>query len=334
MYSTPDTSNKTNKVRWHNNGDLLISNNLVGGPNIRLNADGSAEFGTNSINLNSNGYNIYAASTAPNFFAGRIILGTSNTAYWQRPSTQNTGINLLNNSLTANTSALEITSNNNTNNNQRTAILFTKADKDKANVDADFLATAGSIEITDGFGATAGLIYNCGATTAANGFVSSSDYRLKENFASLDNAADRVKLLQPKRFNYIGDAETVDGFIAHEMEAACPAAVFGAKDATEAIGTLRDALGNVIQENVTEPSAEEMTYEEQELVTPYVAADPENDIEEQEAVYETVTKQRTWEATGTRPVYQGVDQSKLIPLLTKALQEALERIEQLEAKLA
>ena len=46
------------------------------------------------------------------------------------------------------------------------------------------------------------------------------------------------------------------------------------------------------------------------------------------------TLQQTWEATGTRPVYQGVDQSKLIPLLTKALQEALERIEQLEAKLA
>lgn len=34
------------------------------------------------------------------------------------------------------------------------------------------------------------------------------------------------------------------------------------------------------------------------------------------------------------PAYQGIDQSKLVPLLTAALQEALERIETLEARLA
>ena len=43
---------------------------------------------------------------------------------------------------------------------------------------------------------------------------------------------------------------------------------------------------------------------------------------------------RTWIATGTRDVYQGVDQSKLIPLLTKALQEALDKIETLETRLS
>ena len=32
------------------------------------------------------------------------------------------------------------------------------------------------------------------------------------------------------------------------------------------------------------------------------------------------------------PVYQGIDQSKLVPLLTAALQEAIQRIEALEAK--
>jgi hypothetical protein len=35
----------------------------------------------------------------------------------------------------------------------------------------------------------------------------------------------------------------------------------------------------------------------------------------------------------TRPVYQGIDQSKLVPLLTAALQEALAKIESLEARL-
>jgi hypothetical protein len=40
--------------------------------------------------------------------------------------------------------------------------------------------------------------------------------------------------------------------------------------------------------------------------------------------------------TGTeeRPVYQGIDQSKIVPLLTAALQEALTKIEQLEARMA
>ena len=357
------------------NGAGNVTNQYGYYANANLNgASSNYGFYSELVQDGTNDWNFYASGTAPNFFAGRIIQGNSNTDFWQRPDTQAVGVNLVTNSLTADTSALEITSHNSANNNQRTAILFTKADKDEIVGSANFLATAGSIEITDGIGANAGLIYNCGATTAANGFVSTSDYRLKENFASLDNAVDRVKLLQPKRFNYIGDAETVDGFIAHEMEAACPAAVFGAKDATEAIGTLRDALGNILEENVTEPSAEEMTYEEQIEVSPYVApaeavySEPElikpateykpavldeegNEIEfevpataavysepelitpateEQEAVYETVTKQRTWEATGTRPVYQGVDQSKLIPLLTKALQEALERIEVLE----
>jgi hypothetical protein len=41
----------------------------------------------------------------------------------------------------------------------------------------------------------------------------------------------------------------------------------------------------------------------------------------------------TWEATKVVPVYQGIDQSKLTPILTKALQEAIARIEQLEAKI-
>jgi hypothetical protein len=35
----------------------------------------------------------------------------------------------------------------------------------------------------------------------------------------------------------------------------------------------------------------------------------------------------------TIPVYQGIDQSKLVPLLTAALQEAIAKIETLEARL-
>ena len=34
----------------------------------------------------------------------------------------------------------------------------------------------------------------------------------------------------------------------------------------------------------------------------------------------------------TRPVYQGIDQSKLVPLLTAALKEAITEIESLKAR--
>ena len=50
-------------------------------------------------------------------------------------------------------------------------------------------------------------------------------------------------------------------FIAHEAQEVCPQAVTGAKDATEAIGTLFDWDGKVREEDVTEPT--ELTYSEE-----------------------------------------------------------------------
>ena len=56
--------------------------------------------------------------------------------------------------------------------------------------------------------------------------------------------------------------------------------------------------------------------------------------EAQAVVPEAVTGKKDAVDADGKPVYQGIDQSKLVPLLTAALQEALTRIEQLEAKVA
>jgi len=110
------------------------------------------------------------------------------------------------------------------------------------------------------------------ATTTATSFNESSDYRLKENVVSVTDGIVRVKQLQPKRFNFIADADTtVDGFLAHEAQTVVPEAVTGTKDEV-------DGDGN--------------------------------------------------------PVIQQMDRSKLIPLLTAALQEAIAKIETLETKVA
>jgi hypothetical protein len=42
-----------------------------------------------------------------------------------------------------------------------------------------------------------------------------------------------MKELQPKRFNFIGQDMTVDGFIAHEVQSVVPESVVGEKDGEE-----------------------------------------------------------------------------------------------------
>ena len=108
------------------------------------------------------------------------------------------------------------------------------------------------------------------------------------------------------------------GFIAHELQQHFPLAVTGTQDEEEAIGTLADYDGTVLETEVAEPG--ELTYTE--------------DITDEYGVTTATVRTRTWTVTGTRPVYQGVDQTKLIPLLTKALQESLDKIEVLEQRLS
>jgi len=110
-----------------------------------------------------------------------------------------------------------------------------------------------------------GSITTTGSSTAYN---TSSDYRLKENVVELTGATTRLKQLEPKRFNFIADADTtVDGFLAHEVQAVVPEAITGTKDEV-------DDDGN--------------------------------------------------------PVYQGIDQSKLVPLLVATIKELEARITALE----
>jgi len=84
----------------------------------------------------------------------------------------------------------------------------------------------------------------------------------------MSDATERLKQLNPVRFNFIADADTtVDGFLAHEAQAVVPEAVTGEKDAV-------DDEGN--------------------------------------------------------PEYQGIDQSKLVPLLVATIKELEARITALE----
>jgi hypothetical protein len=105
-------------------------------------------------------------------------------------------------------------------------------------------------------------------STSATSFITSSDYRLKENVVTDWDATSRLKQLKPSRFNFKIDKDTiVDGFLAHEVSSIVPEAVTGTKDEV-------DEDGNAVM--------------------------------------------------------QGIDQSKLVPLLVKTIQELEARIATLE----
>ena len=85
------------------------------------------------------------------------------------------------------------------------------------------------------YGATqTGAVVTTGSSTQ---YLTSSDYRLKENIVPMSNAIDRVKQLKPSRFNFIGHENTVDGLIAHEVAEVVPEAVNGEKDGLRDDGT-------------------------------------------------------------------------------------------------
>ena len=101
-----------------------------------------------------------------------------------------------------------------------------------------------------------------GSTGSTTYYNTTSDYRLKENVNYTWDATSQLKQLKPAKFNFIADPDnTVDGFIAHEVQEVVPHAVTGVKDGKE---------------------------------------------------------------------MQVIDHSKLVPLLTASLQEALKRIDSLE----
>ena len=72
--------------------------------------------------------------------------------------------------------------------------------------------------------------------SAATSYVTSSDYRLKENIAPMTGALAKVAALKPVTYNWKIDGSDAEGFIAHELAEVCPQAVSGEKDAVDADG--------------------------------------------------------------------------------------------------
>ena len=136
-----------------------------------------------------------------------------------------------------------------------------------------------------------------GITTngAATQFNTSSDYRLKENVADITDGITRVKQLSPKKFNWINDETN-----------------------TLVDGFLAHEAQTVVPEAITGTKDEVHVWLEDEELPEGVSVG-DNKLDDD---------------GNTIPKMQGIDQAKLVPLLTAALQEAIAKIEILETKVA
>jgi hypothetical protein len=78
--------------------------------------------------------------------------------------------------------------------------------------------------------------FNVGAITSngsSTAYVTSSDYRLKENIAPMTGALATVAQLKPCTYKWKVNGTDGQGFIAHELQAVVPECVTGEKDAVE-----------------------------------------------------------------------------------------------------
>jgi uncharacterized protein YaiE (UPF0345 family) len=180
---------------------------------------------------------------------------------------------------------------------------------------------------------TNGLVGSINTNGSATSYLTSSDYRLKNNVTYDWDATTRLKQLKPARFAWIADGDDavpVDGFLAHEVQDIVPEAITGTKDGMrDEEYTVSAATGDIYTPAV------EATYDEDgvELTAAVDEVIHSADVEQPEELAEgQLWRETTAAVMGTRsvPDYQGIDQSKIVPLLVKTIQELEARITALE----
>jgi len=171
-------------------------------------AQGIVAFGTSS-----------AVNTAPTERAridssGNFLVGTTSNSFGERFNSTASG-------LTANCAYLN----------------FTTSD-DRANTVIQHTRASGATSATmilfrNSSSTNVGSITSTGSATS---YVTSSDYRLKENIAPMTGALEKVAQLKPCTYTWKESGIAAQGFIAHELQAVVPECVTGEKDAVDAEG--------------------------------------------------------------------------------------------------
>jgi hypothetical protein len=95
---------------------------------------------------------------------------------------------------------------------------------------------SGAAQSTVGFYNGGNVVGEIRTSTIATLYLTSSDYRLKENIAPMTGALAKVAQLKPVTYTWKSNGEASQGFIAHELAEVCPDAVSGGKDELDSEG--------------------------------------------------------------------------------------------------
>ena len=154
-------------------------------------------------------------------------------------------------------------------------------------------------------GTLIGNIRRNGSADAVN-YNTSSDYRLKDGIVDKTDGIEKIKLLKPRKFYWKSDSDKtlVDGFLAHEVSDVVPEAISGVKDAM----------------------TPEVLYDEEILYTTDDELPEDKNIGDVKHSIGDIK-----EATKINP--QGIDQSKIVPLLVASVQELIAENETLKTRI-
>jgi hypothetical protein len=83
------------------------------------------------------------------------------------------------------------------------------------------------------------LVGSIQTSLSATSYVTSSDYRLKENVQPMTGALAKVAALKPCTYQWKSDGTSSQGFIAHELAEVVPECVTGEKDAVNEDGSIK-----------------------------------------------------------------------------------------------
>jgi hypothetical protein len=105
---------------------------------------------------------------------------------------------------------------------------------------AAFKALSGSTAMQIIFVGTGGSLAGYIEVQSTNtAYITSSDYRLKENITPMTGALAKVAQLKPVTYTWKEDGSDGQGFIAHELQEVVPECVRGEKDAVNEDGSIK-----------------------------------------------------------------------------------------------
>jgi hypothetical protein len=196
-------------------------------------------------------------------------------------------------------------------------------------------ALGGAVGTLMSIGTEGLFVGSISTSTTAVSFNTGSDERLKTNVKAMTGALERVNSVPARRFVFVKEGKTeVDGFLAHEAQAAIPEAVMGTRGATKVhVNAVLTATDSVLADGVSQADWESgkiniprVKYVPATKTTKEVLSHPGRS-----AIYPPDSK---WVPSYTAPVHQQIDHSKLVPVLWGAVQELSAQVAELTKQLA